>query len=328
MEPETRLELVHFQLTKNCNLRCWFCGQWGKNGFFADTSGQAMQYADWVKVVRSLVEYRDRTGIIPSVMLWGGEPLMYPQFDDIARLLHREGFPLGMITNGTQIHLHADVCNECFEKIYFSVDGNREIHDSIRGNGVFDTIIRNRKLLTNPKLKIILMSVLTDAIQADLEGHIKAMEVFCPDELILQEMIGLSESEIGDYKDWMKTAFQKEATDIDGWLCEKEPQSALWIMNKLPQWNERAPFKVSYLPHGQATGKAYCLSPWRHAHIAWNGNVLFCTDFYDFSAGNVRDSSLLEIWENPVTEHYRREIMQGHCVTCEHCSWRNSEKFN
>lgn len=27
IEPVRRLELVHFQLTRRCNLHCWFCGQ-------------------------------------------------------------------------------------------------------------------------------------------------------------------------------------------------------------------------------------------------------------------------------------------------------------
>ena len=37
---------VHFQITRNCNLRCEFCGQWGKNGFFREASGDEMTFPD------------------------------------------------------------------------------------------------------------------------------------------------------------------------------------------------------------------------------------------------------------------------------------------
>ena len=36
---DKKIEMVHFQITRNCNLRCHFCGQWGKKGFFSDASG-------------------------------------------------------------------------------------------------------------------------------------------------------------------------------------------------------------------------------------------------------------------------------------------------
>ena len=36
------LQLVHFQITRSCNLRCWFCGQWGKQGFLRDDGGKAL----------------------------------------------------------------------------------------------------------------------------------------------------------------------------------------------------------------------------------------------------------------------------------------------
>jgi len=55
MLPQKVLKLVHFQLTRNCNLRCWFCGQWGKKGFFSNASGEAMAFDDWKKVVSDLL---------------------------------------------------------------------------------------------------------------------------------------------------------------------------------------------------------------------------------------------------------------------------------
>ena len=89
------IKQVHFQLTRNCNLRCSFCGQWGKKGFFADSSGEEMSLDDWNRIMGELEEYRDKTGISPVITLWGGEPLVSPYFDKIAKKLKEKNFSTG-----------------------------------------------------------------------------------------------------------------------------------------------------------------------------------------------------------------------------------------
>ena len=54
---KTQIELVHLQITKNCNLRCWFCGQWGKKGFFADDKGELLSLNKWLDIINELAKY-------------------------------------------------------------------------------------------------------------------------------------------------------------------------------------------------------------------------------------------------------------------------------
>lgn len=327
---EKKLELVHLQLTKSCNLRCWFCGQWGEKGFFADSRGQAMGLEEWLKVVQELTEYKRGTGIAPSVILWGGEPLLAPYFDEIARTLHEKGFPLGLVTNGTLIHLHEDTCRNCFHTIYLSVDGPEEVHDAIRGKGVYARVKENRRLLSGSGVRLIVMSVLTRREEELLVEHVKATAEFEPDELLLQEMIGLSGPEVLQYKRWMGHSFGRTAGDIDGWRNDEilpAAEAADQIIPLLPGLRKLVPFPISYLPHGEAASRRFCLSPWRHMHVAWNGDVMFCTDFYDFAAGNVKEDSLTDIFGSQASEKFREEIRAGNCAACGHCSWRNSGRF-
>ncbi len=327
MMPEKRLELVHFQLTKNCNLRCWFCGQWGKKGFFADSAGREMTREDWLAVVRSLQSYSRRTGVVPSVILWGGEPLLSPWFDEIALGIHAAGFPLGVVTNGTLLHQHIEVCKTCFDTIYVSVDGPQKLHDSIRGKGVFDRVRSNCEMLQGGKANLVILSVLTEELQRDLKVHLQAVSLLNPNQLILQEMISLSETEVCDYRSWLKSCFGQRAVEIEGWRNDTGVQGKQWNPQELYTLNEMASFPVIYLPHGDFSQRKFCLSAWRHAHIAWNGNVLYCTDFYDFSAGNIHQSCLEDIFNNAASEKFREEVYGGRCSTCRHCSWRNSEQF-
>ena len=70
IEPVRRLELVHFQLTRRCNLHCWFCGQQAENSTFAGRTGGELSLEEWRGVIEDLEEVRQKTGASPSVILW------------------------------------------------------------------------------------------------------------------------------------------------------------------------------------------------------------------------------------------------------------------
>lgn len=316
------LELVHFQVTRNCNLRCWFCGQWGKQGFFRSGSGKALVLEDWLRIAWELKSLPQ----LPSIILWGGEPLMYPQFDQLAENLFDMGFSLGMVTNGTLLDRHLEICRRCFCQIYVSVDGPARIHDAIRGNGVFQKVKENLALLRGGNARIVINTVLTPEVLSCLDETLDAFSELQPHEVLLQEMIALNSEEIARYQGWLEREFSQQASEIYAWEGQVNPDShhREIIAQTVARRNDG--FRVTYKPHGAACGKQ-CTSALHHAHVTWKGNVTFCTDFYDFSAGNVHEDSLLNIFQNPVSDHFREEIQKDNCATCNHCSWRGSTEF-
>lgn len=323
MRPEN-LELVHFQLTRNCNLRCWFCGQWGKKGFFRDAAGSAMQLPDWLRIAEEL---KSGCEALPSILLWGGEPLLYPDFDALVSSLYQMGFPLGMVTNGTLLDRHLDACRSCFRHIYVSVDGTQSVHDAIRGAGSYQKVLANMQLLRERTATVSLMTVLTQPVLDTLPETLRSFSVFGADEVLLQEQIALSAEEIRQYARWLREQFAQEASEIASWEgTAPEPAAMRETVEQALLTASHLPFSVRYLPHGALCGKQ-CSSPKHHAHIAWNGNVLFCTDFYDFSAGNVHRQPLLSILRNELSERFEEEIAKGACPACRHCSWRGSTSF-
>lgn len=316
------LELVHFQITRSCNLRCWFCGQWGKQGFFRDDSGKALELEDWLRIAGELKTLPQP----PSIILWGGEPLMYPEFDTLARTLYDMGFSLGMVTNGTLLDRQLDACRECFKQIYVSVDGPEDVHDAIRGKGVFRKVKENLALLRDGKARIAINTVLTPKAMERLDETLDAFSGLRPHEVLLQEMIALSKEEVTAYQSWLEREFSQQAHEIASWEGENYLDSHHRESIETVVARRKDHFRVTYKPHGDACGKQ-CTSAMHHAHVTWKGNVTFCTDFYDFSAGNVHDAPLLEIFENETSRHFREEIEKGNCAACGHCSWRSSEAF-
>ena len=319
---ENIIKQVHFQLTRSCNLRCSFCGQWGKKGFFADSSGEEMTLSDWMRIIDELEEYRKKSGISPVVTLWGGEPLVSPCFDEIARELKNRGFSLELITNGTRINEHKDVIKSCIDRVYVSLDGDRKTHNAIRGEGVFEKVRVN--LIELEHTNVTVMSVITPSMIEGIDEFLEELKGIGIKNLFLQNMIGLTLDEIENYKMWMKSTFGIDAKEIEAWETSGNIDFTKLLGDRLQHINlDDVPFEISHKKHTDDK-KIICKSPFSHAHIAWNGNVLFCTDFYDFSAGNVKEETLENIFSNEKSEMFRREIENSNCITCNHCSWRMS----
>ena len=131
-----KLKQVHFQITRNCNLRCAFCGQWGNNGFFSDASGEEMNLDDWKKIIAELKADK------PTITVWGGEPLVSSCFDEIITELKQNDFKTEIVTNGVLIDKHKKTI-QAVDTVYLSLDGTRGVHDKIRGKGVFDKVKEN-----------------------------------------------------------------------------------------------------------------------------------------------------------------------------------------
>lgn len=315
MTDKRQIKQAHFQITRNCNLRCPFCGQWGKKGFFADSSGNAMTLDDWKRIISEFKEYREKHRENITVTVWGGEPLVSPYFDEIMALLKEDNFDTEVITNGVLINEHTNIIKNCVDRLYVSLDGAKEVHNGIRGEGVFETVTQNLKNLKHDNVTV--MSVITPNLLNSLDEFLTELDKLDIKRLYLQDMIGLSSGEISEYKAWLKSTFDIYAHDIESWQNES-----------LFKADNIVTGKHSYeILHKTHTNEGHCKSPFNHVHIAWNGNVLYCTDFYDFSAGNVKENTLENIFLNEKSEKYRQEILNGRCVTCNHCSWKINERF-
>lgn len=287
-----------------------------------------MEFDDWKKVIDSVACRYKSQDRYPSVMLWGGEPLVSPIFEKISSYLSDLGFELGVVTNGVLMDKWADILKSKFKRIYISVDGTREIHDGIRGKGVFDKVISNAELIKNGNAELTIMSVLSPWLLPTLHTFPKCLEKLEPKELLLQDMIYLSCEEVASYHKWLKACFGYEAREINSWQMEMSEDYSIKKAEALKRLEaERFSFPVRHLAHGSDALNEHCLSPFRHIHVTWNGNVMYCTDFYDFYAGNVTEDDVMDIFDNQFSEKFRNEILKGRCPSCNHCSWRNNLTF-
>lgn len=76
-----------------------------------------------------------------AVLISGGEPLLHPQWIQIARLLRAQGLQLWLLTSGLSLAKHAPQAVELFQSITVSLDGtDRPMYAAIRGLDAFDKV--------------------------------------------------------------------------------------------------------------------------------------------------------------------------------------------
>lgn len=124
-----RLPLVTLYLTERCNSRCVSCDYW-RNGR-ADVSVESV-----TELLPSLSALGTR-----AVLISGGEPLIHPEWGEIARLLRGQGLALWLVTSGLSLAKHAGRVAELFQSVTVSLDGTtRETYAAIRGLDAFDNV--------------------------------------------------------------------------------------------------------------------------------------------------------------------------------------------
>jgi Fe-coproporphyrin III synthase len=126
-----RLPLATLYLTERCNSRCVTCDYW-RHGRASMT----------LSAVRRLLPSLHRLGT-DVVLLSGGEPLLNPEWAQIATLLRAEGLYPWLLTSGLSLAKHAQAASELFAAITVSLDGaDRQTYQQIRGLDAFDNVIQ------------------------------------------------------------------------------------------------------------------------------------------------------------------------------------------
>ena len=124
-----RLPLITLYLTERCNSRCVTCDYWR-------TGHADMNLAAVTRLLPSLAELQTKVALIS-----GGEPLLNPEWADIAQLLRANGLKLWLLTSGLSLAKHARRAAQLFDAITVSLDGTSpETYAAIRGLDAFDKV--------------------------------------------------------------------------------------------------------------------------------------------------------------------------------------------
>lgn len=122
LRSSPHLRWLFFEITDRCNLFCRHCGS------SCTTKGQALTVEDVERTLSSLQSER------PMICLTGGEPLLHPNFCEIAKCIQSMGFDWGMTTNATLIDdaVAGKLRELGMSTVSVSLDGLEDSHDLLR----------------------------------------------------------------------------------------------------------------------------------------------------------------------------------------------------
>ena len=141
---KSRLTL-QFHITGNCNLRCKHC-------YRAEGNVEPLSLEDVVMVMEQFKELaaefnlRHKSNRRGHINLTGGEPFARKDMKEILRYLgeNKEVLSFGILSNGS--YLNDEMISVLKETgvafVQLSLDGNRELHDSLRAPGDYDRVLK------------------------------------------------------------------------------------------------------------------------------------------------------------------------------------------
>lgn len=161
--------IAHLELTHRCGWRCVFCCNPPANGH------RELNLGEWRQVLSDLRQL----GTL-YVTLTGGDPLIRPDFFDIASSARHLGFALRVFTNGSVIDDCAanNLAGLCCLSVELSVHGaTAETHDAITGRrGSFLQLWRAVDLLQTHEVPVMLKCPVTRRNEDELTAIVDRAE--------------------------------------------------------------------------------------------------------------------------------------------------------
>ncbi len=330
---------ISLTITNTCNLRCKMCGQWSEEGYMhgrKEQSEQAMSLTDWKRVVDELAEHR-----IASLLLRGGEPFLFPGIIELIEYILSHRIFVAIDTNGTMLKDYIPSLIS-YDRIHLtiSVDGPEEIHDQVRGvKGCFNRIRENvyflHELEQNHHNRIS-RSICFTISPYSYRGlgwmpevarslYVNTIAIvpyyYFPAEIGKQYERELTENLSCPAFSWQGFHHEGSGIDIDIFLEEYRKYLANlgnihdYPYMKFTENDYRLWFGDSLAPVGLSS----CSNVEKLIDIQPNGDANFCVDFPDYSIGNIKVSSIAEIWNSKKAERfraYRREKPLPVCFRC------------
>lgn len=90
---------THISPESSCNLNCLYCS----------VSNRKKRYKIELPVIKKYIKDLKSRGLKAVIITGGGEPLLYPQINDLILWLKKQNLELALITNGTLFHKLKDI---------------------------------------------------------------------------------------------------------------------------------------------------------------------------------------------------------------------------
>ena len=285
-----------WEVTLACNLRCRHC---------LSSSAEPAANELSTSEALALVEQLHQEGVF-QINFGGGEPFMRPDFMQILDACHARGIMTCISTNGTLItpELVERLSRTRLVAIQVSLDGaEKSTCEAIRGRGTYETAIKALQLLTLSPIPTSINTVLT----GDNADEIQAMQN-------LAERLGVT---------LRISRFRPSGRGADNWEELRPSPSQLLAFSTWLAENNNVRTGDSFFSltsqERQGLGLNLCGAAKLTCCVSPTGMVYPCAFLQSdrFEAGNLRQNSFKEIWDNSDIFKSFRGLRIHSCEDCQ-----------
>jgi MoaA/NifB/PqqE/SkfB family radical SAM enzyme len=329
---------ISLTITNHCNLRCQMCGQWSEEGYIRcniESLKQELSLNDWKHVVDELSIHG-----IPSLLLRGGEPFMFPGIIKLLEYIHTKGMFISIDTNGTMLKQYAeDLLRIGNMHLTISVDGTEPVHDAVRGMpGTFQRVKEGVARLA--ELESHGMNKISRSICFTISQYNYRSLGVMPD---VARRLGLGSIAIVPYYYFPYSVGQRYAVELRtlgcsafSWVGFHHEDSGVDFNEFQRQYHKYLTslgdiYNYPYMPLDDEQylawfantqtqiGPRHCLNVEKLIDIQPDGSANFCVDFVDYSFGNVRETTLEQLWNSAHAEQFRQYRREHPLAVCYRC---------
>ncbi|MBU7011088.1 MAG: radical SAM protein [Theionarchaea archaeon] len=300
------LNLVYLEVTRQCNLRCRHC--------YAE-AGEKRPHELTTKEFLSVIDQLSEMGVFYAEVT-GGEPLLREDIYEILSALKEKKIGVFLFTNG--ILLDSKTIQKLKEievdQVVVSLDGaSASSHNYLRGDHVFSRVVENIKELKKCGLKLRINTVIHQKNKHELVPLLNLLKEIGADEFRMSPLIpqgrGKENQELG--------------------ISPEEYRKILLEYSAFAKSNGKTQIPIQ-------TGEGYCMEAMGmlkktscgvgtfSCMVRADGYVVICPSLSDdrWSAGNIREHSLGDIWEHSSVFHPLRMFSVNRIEACKTCQWK------
>jgi radical SAM protein with 4Fe4S-binding SPASM domain len=307
MEPENGLYTAEIRLTKACNLSCRHCSV---------SAGAKCEDELTFEELKEIINQLSDLGAI-YVVFTGGEPLLNNNLTHLVQYAVSKGLRVSIDTNGTLLSSEKAVAlkNAGVSAIQVSIDGDRTVHDSIRGKGAFEKAVNGIRNSIQREIYTTINFTISRLNQNDLPSVIKLSKELGAKKLTMERFTptgrgkGIMEMALDpkEFKNSLKTL-----SNAKGIITNSTDPLTVFTKEGLLQ-----SYSDDELRERVCGG---CTAGIAAITISYDGEVYPCPKL-EIPCGNIRNSRLLDIWlESQPIKDLRFRRLKGRCGRCD---WKN-----
>lgn len=316
----SKLKEVIISITNRCNLKCKMCD-------IPEQKTEEVGISEWKKVIKDA----SLTGV-ETIVFSGGEPLLREDIFELISFTKTNGMNACLTSNGILINekIAYNLSRAGIDVINISIDGSKEIHDYLRGDGTFGKAVYALDNLKKYKVESTIATMVSRYNYKYLPYIVELARIHGATTIKFQPFskLFLSHKQKGD--DFLIT--DREIEEINQvireviFLC-----SNYGIVTNPGSYLDKMPLYLAKKYFGVNNG---CNALWVSCSINSKGEIYPCWILADKDKliGTVKEEKFLNLWNsqrhNSVIEEIKKEGCPGCMMSCydENFGKENIEK--